>query len=142
MTGMMQMLIGVGGKISVNLIGYSVSLFGINPTTQTAGYRITTAGVEQRTVTSNSYSGTTEIIDPISLLSDYEVRMTLNSNTGLSPSGNFNTWIQLGVSTLTWAKTSNTLGIVRSTMTIEIRKIGTTEILDTASITLEITIEA
>lgn len=128
-----------GGDV-VQLFGATENAFSFNPTPANAGYRIPTDGIEESgTGNPISYSdvlGAEEVVKPVSNLSDYEVRMTVNSGT--FSSGTTGTWQSLGTQR-TWTKTQSSVGSSSVNGTIEIRKIGTTDVL--ASATVDLTAE-
>ena len=74
-------------------------------------------------------------ISPTSVASDYEVYATLSSGAALS-SGTTGSWLPLSASR-TWSLNRSALGLSTSVIVIQIRKIGTTTILGTATITFE-----
>ena len=72
-------------------------------------------------------------ITPQSGMSDYEVLATLNY--GALASGTIGSWEDLSV-TRTWELTANS-GFVQAQIILQIRRIGTTTVLDSATITLQ-----
>jgi len=64
--------------------------------------------------------------------SNYEARFTVNSG---SPSGTFNSWLNLGTSRLI-SLSRNTIGQNSAQISVQIRRTGTTTVLDSAIITL------
>lgn len=80
-------------------------------------------------------------ITPQSGMADYEALATVTSGT-LS-SGTAGTWLNLGT-TQTWTRTKGgaSSGTSTVTFTVQIRKVGTTTVLDTATITLGATVDS
>lgn len=138
MTGIQMALLGIGQGDTVDVQGGFSSVNVVDPDDATAGYRITSAGIEQDTGASGTYSGTHEVVDPVSNLANYEVRMTVNS--GSFDSGTVGSWLSLGT-TRTWSISQTDIGSKSANGTIEIRRIGTTTVLDsdTVALTAEVT---
>lgn len=77
-------------------------------------------------------------INPKVAINTYEARATLVS--GALTTGTLNAWLSLGT-TRNWTVVRNSIGAATAVFTIEIRKIGTTNVLATATITLTAIVE-
>ena len=100
----------------------------------TAGYRVNSNGFDYENV-QNVYSALTQWATPTSIASNYEVFATLNS--GSLTTGTTGSWLSVSTNP-TWTRSNGAIGtIVFVNMTIQVRAIGTTTILDTWTIGLE-----
>lgn len=115
---------------ATNFSGYaSVS----SPGTATNGYRLDSNG-KVYTNDNGTWSYFEDWVTPNGAASNYECYATLSSGT-LS-TGTTGSWLSLGT-TRDWTVTRSTLGLKSCTFTVDIRKIGTTTILDTITVTIE-----
>lgn len=132
MTGMQMMLLGTGGP-TVELAGAIVSDFTTDPDDAHVGYRLNSTGVEQQA--NGDPLSYTDIGDWLisGSAGDYEVRATLNSGTlTTGTTGSF----QVLSTTRAWTVQRTIVGIGSANLTIEIRRVGTTTILASASVIL------
>ena len=99
----------------------------------TAGYRLTSGGLAQSLV-NTTYTTLETWCTPTSEAGNYEVFATLVS--GSTPSGTIGSWVALST-TREWALSSN-IGLSKvCQLSLQIRKIGTTTVLATATIDLD-----
>lgn len=75
---------------------------------------------------------------PTSAASNFEVYATLAS--GSVTSGTFNTWLSLGTSR-DWTCLQTSVGTESAQISLQVRKIGTTTVLDTWTVDLDATVE-
>lgn len=99
----------------------------------TAGYRLLSNGKVQVTVGS-TWTDAEQWCTPTSVSGDYEALVTVTSGT-LS-SGTAGSWLALS-SNREWTRVANVPQYQTCEFTVQIRKIGTSTVLDTATITLE-----
>ena len=134
MTGIHAAVAAAGGDY-VQLTG-GTALQSQGAGTASATYSLTAAGLEEivRSVFGTQLSRT--FFRPSTNLANYEVRATLVS--GALTSGTTGTFQALGV-TRSWNVSVSAPGSANAVLTIEIRRIGTTTILATA--TVDITAE-
>lgn len=105
----------------------------------TAGYRLDADGqtyTSQSEVSAGAYIDSGEDwVSPVGNAANYEVEAVVNSGTLSSGPSGSGTWTALS-SDVTWTRNGpGTLASVN--LTLSIRRVGTTTVLDTASITLE-----
>lgn len=109
----------------------------IQPTNATCGYRLNSNGKVYSTNTVGSATYIEDWITPNGAASGYECYVTVTS--GSLSTGTSGSWLSLGT-TRDWTVSTNTGGAVfikTCTFTVDIRKIGTTTVLDSATITIE-----
>lgn len=99
----------------------------------TAGYRLTSTGSAQVLV-DTTFTTVETWCTPTSQASNYEALVTVT--TGTLSSGTAGSWVALS-STQTWTRTASIGSSQFCQFTVQIRKTGTTTVLDTATITLE-----
>jgi hypothetical protein len=117
---------------------YTVTDATASPNPSTATFRLTSGGVIQQ-VTGFGTSSLGNWIDDTSQAGNYEVRATLVSGT-LS-SGTTGSYLAL-TSNRSWSVSRSSPGVKSCTFTIEIRKIGTADVLDSATVNLEAAVDA
>jgi hypothetical protein len=114
---------------SVAISAQSVEDVVADPANATASYTLSTTGevVDHDGVTLETWllSG---------VVADYQVRATLASGTSMS-AGTVGSWLALS-SSRTWSQTRTTVGTRSGTLTIEIRDVATSTIIDSASVTI------
>lgn len=98
----------------------------------TAGYRLTSGGFAQSQI-GVLFTNIEQWCTPTSEASNYEVLVTVTS--GSLSSGTSGSWLALS-STRTWTRTASPGNTETCVFTAEIRRIGTTTVLDSATITL------
>lgn len=121
-----------GGSVAISdqsAIGVALS-----PATATAGYRLDSDGSAYLTDWSGTYNAIGGEWKLSGAVADYEARATKVSGT--TPSGTLSTWLALS-SDRTWSL-SSAAGWYTCVLTVEIRRASTSEVLDTATITLEV----
>lgn len=106
----------------------------VTPATATNGYRLNSNGKVYTETPTGTYNYIEDWVTPNGAASSYECYVTVTSGT-LS-SGTSGSWLALS-STRDWTVTRTTLGTKTCTFTVDIRKVGTTTVLDSATITLE-----
>lgn len=133
-----QMLLGVGGGTTADTIAV--------PNATVSGYRVGATAEAYYTLASDGKIYSVENTDPAvelgswvvpnSSASNYEVFATVTSGT--LDFGTSGSWLALS-STRTWGVTRTTFGTDTTVLDLQIRRVGTTTVLDTATITLEAT---
>lgn len=139
MSGIHMALLGAGDSVVIEFNDYSIADIAVVPDTALAGYEINSNG---RVYAVNGTSFITTELEqwatPTSVASQYEVYATLVSGT-LSPGGgSVNTWLSLGT-TRDWYIEQISSGSKFTTLSFEVRKTGTTTVLDTWTIDLDAT---
>lgn len=104
------------------------------PGSATNGYRLNSNGKVYTESPSGTFNYIEDWVTPNGAASNYEALVTVTSGT-LS-SGTSGSWVALS-STRDWTVTRSTLGLKSCTFTVDIRKVGTTTVLDSATITIE-----
>lgn len=123
------------GKSAVTLSFANVNVYaGENGVSAEAGYQIQSNGYDYQNVNQN-YSSNQQWITPTSAASDYEVYATVDAGTLSIGSAATGSWVAVSTNPQ-WIRRRPTVGISEVSMTIEIRKIGTTTILDSWAVTL------
>jgi hypothetical protein len=103
-----------------------------SPNTAVAGYRLNSNGDVESI--NNAFPITLgQWCTPTSAAGNYEARVTVTFGT--LTSGSAGVWLALS-STRTWELEQSAQGFVQCIFTVEIRRIGTTTVLDSASIEL------
>ncbi len=133
MTGIHAALAAAGGDF-VNLLG------GTGNQTQAAGtptvtYTLTAAGLEELNRSTAGLVFSRTFFRPSTNLANYEVRATVIS--GAVTTGTTGTFQALGVARA-WSVSVAAPGVADVSLTIEIRRIGTTQILATATVTMSV----
>lgn len=111
----------------------TASDYQFSPNTAYAFYSINNTGYV--TATGNP---TTQWSFPLSAASNFEVYATLVS--GSVTSGTFNTWLSLGTSRI-WECAQNSVGTESAEISFQVRKIGTTTVLDTWTLNIDATVD-
>lgn len=114
----------------------TVEVIELEPDTATAIYRLSSDGSAY-----SSSSGTLDLLEiwlDSGTASGFEVRATVTSGT-LS-SGTTGSWQVLSTDR-SWTVTRSAVGVKSATMTVEIRNATTLAVLDSASITLQATVQ-
>jgi hypothetical protein len=141
MSGIQMALLGTGGDnvtiVLTSQTGLNSIVDSVGSGTATASYQIASNGKVFKTIGVT----TTEIeqwCTPTSAAGNYEVFATLNSSTGSGlSSGTTGSWLAL-TSNRTWTVTESTSGnLSGAELGMQIRKIGTTTVLATATINIE-----
>lgn len=137
--GIQQAMFSIDSGETITLQNEFIGAFAIGETAY-AGYQLGNDGnIRSRSGNfSSAYSSLGSWIDPKNNMSTYECRATLTSGT--FNSGTAGSWLALS-STRTWEIQVNPVGFKETVFTIEIRKIGGSTILDSASVTLQVTTE-
>lgn len=121
-----------GGGGSVVLHDADIGLSVIDPNNATAQFRVTSGGVVEGT-------GEADYDWLIAgAAADYEVRADVTS--GSLGSGTTGSWLSLS-STRAWSVTRSVLGTSSATMTVRIRRASDAVVLETATISLEATVD-
>lgn len=133
MSGIHIALLGTGTDAVISITNQTISAFVFSPNTAEAGYRLNSNGKAYK----NENGVFTELetwCTPTSQAGNYEARVTVNS--GSTPTGAVGSWVALS-STRDWTISETTSGINNlSNFTVEIRRTGTTTVLDSATIDL------
>ena len=111
----------------------SASDYQISPSNAYAYYSINNTGYV--TATTNPSA---QWSFPLSAASNFEVYATLVS--GSVSSGTFNTWLSLGTSRM-WHCAENGIGTQNAEISFQVRKIGTSTVLDTWTLYLDATVD-
>jgi hypothetical protein len=130
MSGVGMMLLSGGGdrvKISNATITDSLS------STASSTYQLTSAGVINSITNSSGTASLGNWVVPGTSASNYEALVTVTSGT--LTTGTAGTWQALST-TRSWSRNRTTTGITIAVITVDIRLVGTTTVLTTASITL------
>lgn len=131
MSGIQMALLGTDSGAIISISDEIVSSSTLGTATAIAGYRLNSSGIIESRVQS-SYTNLGNWVTPTSQAANYEVFATLNFG---SASGPFGSWVALS-SSREWTA-SATIGNADSAgVFIEIRRIGTTTVLDSALIDL------
>lgn len=134
MTGMTCMMAGGGqAALQVSITDKSAIKLVADPGTATATYSVHLDGTVK-----NHVPTSLEIWLLQGVNSDYEVRATLAS--GDTPSGTLATWLLLST-TRSWSLTQSVAGTKTCNLTIEIRRVSDSVVLDTATATITATVE-
>ena len=99
----------------------------------TAGYRLTSGGQVQSQI-NLTFTTLEQWCTPTTEASNYEVLVTVTS--GSLSTGTAGSWLALS-STQTWTRTATIGNSNTCVFTVQIRRVGTTTVLDSATITLE-----
>jgi hypothetical protein len=109
-----------------------ISALNFEPDNATARYRLNSNGEVESLI--NGFTTTLEQwCTPTSAAGNYEARVTVNS--GSLSSGTTGTWLALSTSR-TWSVVQSSVGSSSCNFTVEIRRTGTTTVLDSATIDL------
>lgn len=117
----------------ISITDQSRAATGISPATATNGYRLNSNGKVYDNG-NGTYSFIEDWVTPTGAASSYEALVTVTS--GSLSSGTSGSWLALS-STRDWTVTRTSVGTNTCTFTVDIRKVGTTTVLDSATITIE-----
>lgn len=120
------------GLPTISVTDQTLSVIAFSPVTATSGYRLNTNGKVYQN-DQGSYLYIEDWVTPNGAAASYECYVTVTSGT-LS-SGTSGSWLSLGT-TRDWTVAQSSIGTKTCTFTVDIRKIGTTTVLDSATITL------
>lgn len=129
----MKSISDVAPTVTVDIFNTSATDTEDDPTDATATYRLNSSGQGTRTGGAN-WTWLTAGNN-----SDVEVRATLNS--GALTSGTTGTWQNLS-STRTWTVTRTTVGTGTANLTIQIRRVSDSVVIDSATVTITATVNA
>lgn len=101
-----------------------------------ATYQLNLSGKEQSVTNTVGTTTFGDWIVPNSAAANYEVECVVNSGTVTGSSTGAGVWQALS-STRLWTRAQPAVGLLTSQITVSIRRIGTTTVLDSAVITLE-----
>jgi len=135
MSGIHMALLGsVGDPATIFITDQFVTDFTGGARSASTGYRLTSAGLAQTQSGLGAYATVETWCTPTSEAINYDVLVTVTAGT-LS-SGTSGTWVSLST-TQTWTRTATIGTNSLCTFTVEIRRTGTTTVLDSATISLE-----
>jgi hypothetical protein len=120
-------------NVVISISDQNISYVSGGLSSATAGYRLTSGGQTDERL-NNSYNNIGQWCTPTSQASNYEVFATLVY--GALNAGVTGAWLALS-STQEWNTFANAGAYETAQITVQIRKVGTTTVLDTATITLE-----
>lgn len=121
------------GLATVSITNQNLINVTFSPTNSTQTYRLNSNG-KVYDVKNGTASLIEDWVTPNSAASNYECFVTVTSGT-LS-SGTSGSWLSLGT-TRDWSVTQTAIGVKTCVFTVDIRKISTTTVLDSATITIE-----
>lgn len=133
MSGIHMALMGSSADAVISITDQNISYSSGGLTQSTAGYRLNANGQAEANE-QNSYSTLEQWCTPTSAASNYEVRATMNYGT--LASGTVGSWLALS-SSREWTVFASIGTNEQAGFTVEIRRTGTTTVLDSATITLE-----
>jgi hypothetical protein len=133
-SGIQAVLIGVAGSGAlITITDRTITDATGGARNATAGYRLTSGGQVQSQI-NLTFTTLEQWCTPTTEASNYEVLVTVTS--GSLSTGTAGSWLALS-STQTWTRTA-TIGTANTCVfTVEIRRVGTSTVLDSATITLE-----
>jgi hypothetical protein len=117
---------------------YTLSDFQLDPNDAICYYRINSNGNVYGTSVGIPFDLLEQWATPTSIASQYEVYATLN--TGSLSGGTTGSWLSLGTTQDWWVERTS-IGSKVANMTMEVRKIGTSTVLDTWTIEIEALVE-
>lgn len=120
-------------NVVISLSNHSIFDFTGGGRAATTGYRLTSGG-QAEGLTNTTWSNFEQWCTPTSAASNYEVLATVT--IGSLSSGTAGSWLPLS-STQTWTRTASIGTNEVCEFTVQIRKVGTTTVLASATITLE-----
>lgn len=134
MTGVIAVLAGSGGPIA----SFSnASLIAVNPgATATALFRLANDGSIFENINGSGFAGLGDWVTPTNSVAAalFEARATVTSGT--LTSGTAGSWLALS-STRDWSRNRTSVGTDICVFTLEIRRVGSATVADSATITLE-----
>ena len=119
-------------KVVISISNQNIGDFTGGARSATAGYRLTSGGQAQSLV-NVTFTNLEQWCTPTSEAGNYEAFVTVTS--GSLSSGTAGSWVALST-TQTWTRTAAIGDFELCVFTVEIRRIGTTTVLDTATIEL------
>lgn len=133
MSGINVLLMGTSGGVRITLANTSVNPIAVFPATASATYELQLDG-DIVIYENGSPTDIGDWIIPRSAAgSDYEVFATLNSGT--LDSGTTGSWLGLGT-TRSWGVTRSSLGTKSAQIGLEIRRVGTVNVLGSCTVDL------
>lgn len=129
--------LGAGDLVSLPT-PYTASATVASPTTAIAQYQLRSSGDIFATTSNNTVFDVGDWIAPKANAGGYECFATLNSGT--LTGGTTGSWLALTVDR-SWSRTRASLGTTTAQITVDIRKVGTTQVLATVVVTLSATQE-
>ena len=133
MTGIMATLLGSGTSAVINFVDHTIYSFATSGAA-VSSYQVKSDGFDY-SVSTSAGTVTTQWITPVDFASAYEVYATLSSGT--LGSGTTGSWLAVTSNPLwTVTKGGTTSGINTATLSMQVRAISTTTVLDTWTITL------
>jgi hypothetical protein len=133
MSGIHMALMGSSADAVISITDQTISSLVFPPNTAEAGYRLGADGKVYKYVT-GVFTELETWCTPTTSASNYEARVTINS--GSTPTGSVGSWVALS-STRDWTISESTSGVNNvSNFTVEIRRVGGTSSLDSATIDL------
>lgn len=120
-------------KVVISISDASVYYASGGLTSATTGYQLTSSGQIQQ-LQQTTYTNIGQWCTPTSFASDYEAFVTMIAGT--LTTGTVGSWVALS-STQTWTLFAGANNYETCQFTVQIRKIGTGTVLDSATITLE-----
>lgn len=128
------------GAPSIALVNANPSDTDITPGTANAAYRVDADGSTYTQEGAGSFTVLNQWITPLGQQAQYEVRATLTGGTNPT-TGTMGTWQTLGTDR-TWSNVQSIVGTHSTTMTIEIRRVGTTVAAASCSVNLFVEVTA
>jgi len=133
MTGAIAALVGSGGSSDAVVNFADVYAYATNTGAgATAGYRINDDGFDYKGV-NGTFTSNQQWLTPTSQGGLYEVIYSVTS--GITPAGPTG-WVATSTDP-TWTLTRATVGVNLSELLFQVRRVGTTTVLDTWTVTLE-----
>lgn len=133
MSGVLSVLLGAAPDALITISNQSITDATGGARNATAGYRLTSGGQAQSQI-NLTFATLEQWCTPTSQASNYEVLVTVTS--GSLSTGTAGSWLALS-STQTWTRTATIGSANTCVFTVEIRRVGTSTVLDSATITLE-----
>lgn len=135
MSGIQMMLLGTPGEAEPVVSFNNVNVYsGTNGIAAEAGYQIQSNGYDYKNA-NDVYTQNQQWITPTSAASNYEVYATVTAGTLSIGSAATGTWVAV-TDNPEWIRLRAAVGISEATLDIDVRKIGTTTILGSWSVTL------
>jgi hypothetical protein len=117
---------------------YAANSAVVDPTDAVAQFQLQSDGDVAKTNTNNAIVDVGDWIAPIANAGNYECFATLDSGT--LTSGTTGSWLALTSSQI-WSRNRMTIGTDVAQITVQIRRVGTTDILATSVVTLTAIVE-
>ncbi len=127
------------GVARITLADINVTDFAISPTDATAGYQLESDGDITRQDPGNSDAGDW-IVPRLAAGGSYEVRATLQAGSLDAGSDAVGSYLALSATRL-WRCRVTALGQQTATLLIEIRRVGTTQVLESCTVNLDASVE-